>query len=104
MSSAQPYQVAYAGAAKALVRELYSDAAKAGIVMRISKSLREVEGHLELHPTDWGDPFRHLHYAKITVYRRVHDQLNIEYGVHTIEPLVWVSLVEPVLGHPLCKK
>lgn len=103
MSAGQPYQVRYSGQIRELVRELHARARSIGVGARLARALREIEGHLELNPTNWGDPLKHLAHMRITIYRRLHDGLSVEYGVHDTEPYVWLSRIEPVLGHPLCE-
>ena len=103
MSALGPFRVLYSGSAKDLVRELLSRALSLGIGDRVMRCLREVERNLESNPHVWGDPIRHKDHARISIYRRVMDDLCVEYGVHDTEPYVWLSRIEPVLGHPLCK-
>jgi hypothetical protein len=50
MRAAQPYRVAYSENAKASIRDLLKRAADAGISDRVSRTLREIEGRLELDP------------------------------------------------------
>jgi hypothetical protein len=56
---------------------------------------------LESDPVGWGDPLRHYTDAKSVAYRRVYDNLLVEYAVHDELPVVWLIDVVAVLGHPL---
>ena len=91
------------GHTKDLVQQLRMDAEAAGLSARVTRSLQEIERYLELDPKEWGDPFKRLAHLKQVLYRRIHDELSVEYSVHDTEPYVWLSRIEPVLGHPLCK-
>ena len=103
MSAGGPYRLLSSGRTKDLVRQLRVDAEVAGISARLIRSLQEIELYLELEPKEWGDPFKRLGHLKQIMYRRIYDKLSVEYSVHDTEPYVWLSRIEPVLGHPLCK-
>jgi hypothetical protein len=104
MTPSQPFRVTYTGKVQDFLRILLRESALAGVGSRVARALLEIEGRLELDARNWGDPTRHFRQAQLTRYRRVHDELAVEYAVHDSEPLVWVTDVAPVLSHPLRKR
>ena len=102
MSGDQPYRLKFSGLIKEHLQRLLADADAAGIGKLVGESLIEIEGHLESYPREWGDPVKYSKAFSLTLYRRVFDNLCVEYSVHDSEPYVWLSRIEPVLGHPLC--
>lgn len=72
-----------------------------GVYQRFRQSLQEIEGHLEFDPISWGDPTFELKSLRLQMYRRIHDDIAVEYGVHQTDPIVFLSKIVPVLGHPL---
>ena len=102
MSAERVYQLKFRGLTKELLQRLRVDADAAGITERVGRTLIEIEGHLELHPKEWGDPLKCIAAFRQTIYRRIYDGLCVEYSVHDSEPYVWLNRIYPVLGHPLC--
>ena len=101
MTPGSPYRVDYSGSMKDQLKSLLWKAGQAGLSDRIRNLIREIEGHLELHPTTWGDPSYRLHKLGITIYARIFDQMLVLYGVHDTENIVWLTRITPVLGHSL---
>ena len=96
-----PFRVTPFGSVRGVVISLRKHAEARGISERVSRALDEIEGHLELHPETWGDPIRIYKGLHLSMYRRLHDKLRVEYGVHETEPLVFITGLTPALDHPL---
>ena len=58
MSAERVYQLKFRGLTKELLQRLRVDADAAGITERVGRTLTEIEGHLEIHPEEWGDPLK----------------------------------------------
>lgn len=67
---------------------------------RFARALTEIETALRTTPTTWGDPIRRLDALRLTHYRRVHDRIVVYYGVHDVEPVVWLTAVDPLRNSP----
>jgi hypothetical protein len=102
MSRGQPYRLTFNGAFRENLDTLVRRAKEDGIYPRVKRALADIEGHLELTPTTWGDPIYRLTKMRFTVYHRIHDELSVVYGVHDSDDFVWWTKCSPVLGHPLC--
>ncbi len=87
--------------ARESVLALLARAQRFGVRARFEAALLEIESALTTDPVGWGEPQRRYRAAHLTVYHRIHDELHVVYAVHDEAKLVWVSAVEPVLGHPL---
>jgi len=83
------------------IRALVPRACALGVEERFSAALRFIERELEVRPDGWGDPHRYYPDAKLTTYLRVHDELAVTYAVHDDRPVLRVTDILPVLGHPL---
>ncbi len=101
MTPGSPYRVDYSGSMRDQLKKLLVKADQTGVLDRVRSTIREIEGHLELHPTMWGDPAYRLHKMELTVYTRVFREMLVFYGVHDTENTVWLTRIRPVLGHPL---
>lgn len=101
MNPAGNYELAVSGAMQERMDELLAFAVELGCVPRMLAALGVIRSRLKLDPQAWGDPFHHYPAADITAYRVLHDELAVEYGVHDYHPIVWLTAVMPVLGHPL---
>ena len=60
------------------------------------RALAEIETALGAAPAEWGDPIRHLSGMRMTQYRRVYQHILVYYTVHDIEPVVWLTAVNPL--------
>lgn len=96
-----PYRVSHSGALREQLERLLDLARIRGVHHRVAHALIEIEGHLELHPESWGDPTHELPALQLKMYRRVYDKLSIQYGVHTLQPVVFLIGITPKLDHPL---
>lgn len=96
-----PFRVSPTGPIREAIIRLRDRASEAGLYEPVARSLREIEGHLELHPETWGDPVREIKSLRLMVYRRVYDKLAVEYGVHQEESIVFLLVLHPTLDHPL---
>ena len=63
---------------------------------RFARSLVEIETALRTVPTTWGDPIRHRGAMRMTEYRKVYDRMVVYYAVHDVEPIVWLTRVDPL--------
>lgn len=63
---------------------------------RLARSLVEIQTALWTIPTTWGDPIRHRDGMRMTEYRKVHDRIVVYYAVHDVEPIVWLTRVDPL--------
>jgi hypothetical protein len=95
------YQVSLPGATTDLLRRLLRRAVELGVRERLSAALAAIDSRLRTDPVGWGDPVRHYARARVTAYRRIHDELLVEYSVHDDRPEVWLLDVVPILSHPL---
>ena len=96
-----PYTVRLTGRADSEVPDLLRRAKEAGIGVRVSTALLEIEAALVANPIAWGDPRQRVHGARLTTYHRLFDELAVQYAVHDVVPLVWITSIVPVLKHPL---
>ncbi len=103
MNSGGPFIIKVSGHVKDLLHKLREQSETLELEVMVGRSLLEIEGHLELDPRAWGDPVKDLDHLNQVMYRRLFDNLKVEYSVHRTESLVWLLLIEPVLGHPLCQ-
>jgi hypothetical protein len=63
---------------------------------RFARAMVEIESALRSTPTIWGDPSRHLNGMRMTQVRRIHDRILVYYAAHDVEPVVWLTAVEPL--------
>lgn len=101
MSRSGPFRVSFPGVTTDRLRSLLRRAAATGHSQRVRAALAEIEQRLIADPVGWGDPLCHYTDAKAMAYRRLYDELLIEYAVHDDLAEVWLIDVVPVLGHPL---
>jgi hypothetical protein len=83
------------------IRGLLQQSRVGGVHGRVSKSLGEIEGHLELHPESWGEVLHAIPQFQTTVYIKVHDGIAVKYAVHDIQSKVFVMQMIVLPGHPL---
>jgi hypothetical protein len=64
--------------------------------------IRKIKENLESRPREWGDPYTNYRGLKAVGYGRtiLPARLRIEYTVHEVEPLVWISSIKPLPGSP----
>jgi hypothetical protein len=72
-----------------------------GVAARLASALRVIRDQLCSDPQTWGDPVRTYHTLGLTAYRRMYEDLLVNYVVHPVERIVWLDSVLPVLTHPL---
>ncbi len=101
MSRSGPFRVSFPGVTTDRLRSLLNRAAATGNERRVKAAFVEIELRLVADPVGWGDPLCHYTDAKATAYRRLFDELLVEYAVHDELTDVWLIDVVPVLGHPL---
>lgn len=63
--------------------------------------MKQIEGRLELQPESWGEVIRTSTALRTKYFRRVHDDIVVEYAVHDNQPIVFVLDVFVNPGHPL---
>jgi hypothetical protein len=63
---------------------------------RFARLLMEIQTALRTIPTTWGDPIRHRDGMRMTEYRKVYNRIVVYYAVHDVEPIVWLTRVDPL--------
>lgn len=64
-------------------------------------TLRRLIDRLETDPRGCGDPLYPLRSLKLMMYRAIVDRVEVRYGVHDTEPVVFIQDIVPRFGHPL---
>jgi hypothetical protein len=64
--------------------------------------LQQIMENLETQPRDWGDPYLNYRELQAVGYGKtiVSAGLRVEYAIHDSRPLVWLSVVRPLIGSP----
>jgi len=96
-----PFTVRLTEPARVEVTRLLRRARRWGMEARLTAALAAIEQILIARPTAWGEERRRYPAAKLVGHHQIHDQLHLLYVVHDEVPLVRVSHLTPVLGHPL---
>jgi hypothetical protein len=96
-----PYRLLSSGAVEEELRHLGFRAVELGVGPRFGAALLVIRDALQTAPREWGDPVRVYHHLRQTYYKRIHDELLVEYTVHEAEPFVWLVAIHPILGHPM---
>jgi hypothetical protein len=82
------------------LRDRLKDLLKRSVLLgsheRLARALVEVEAALRTVPKTWGDPIRHRGGMRMTEYRQVHDRIAVYYAVHDVEPIVWLTALDPL--------
>lgn len=94
---APPYSVDMSGLVRDQLTAILRRAALAGRADEFLGHLTEAREALRLEAYDWGDPLRHLHYLKQTMFRAYRPPLIVHYTVFDHFPFVsiWHVLIEP---------
>ncbi|MBX9627703.1 MAG: hypothetical protein K2X82_28145 [Gemmataceae bacterium] len=88
---------------RSAVNALLARAAGSTTYARLAAALQAVERELRNDPRPWGDPVKRFRGLQATLYHRLYDELYVQYTVHDGRPLVWWTMLRPVLGHPLTR-
>lgn len=64
-------------------------------------ALRHIDRQLHERPTEWGDPLFTLKAARLQVFQANHEHFLVSYGVHLVQPLVFVRSIDLMNGSPL---
>ena|SRR6266540_4243043 len=94
MNPASPrFTVGLVGKAVEQFEQLTARAEQRDLRELLSAVFRHVIQTLETSPREWGDPFRNYHGLNATGYQRaiLPARLWIEYAVHNVDPVVWIS-------------
>lgn len=98
---APPFEFEPSAAMKERMRRMVERAAELGARDQVVRALTEVVRRLIQTPRSWGDPVRNYRHAQLTEYRAQYDQLRCIYAVHDRVPIVFLSALTPLEGHPL---
>jgi hypothetical protein len=94
--SGGPYRLTFNDWLRDRLRYLIELSVILGTRDRFARTLAEVDTALRTGPTTWGDPIRPLDGTRMTQYRRVYARILVFYAVHDVDPVVWLTAVEPL--------
>ena len=94
--SGSPYRLTFNDWLRDRLKYLIELSVMLGSRERFSRVMVEIETALQTMPTTSGDPIRHLDGMRMTQFRRVYEGVLVLYAVHDIEPVVWLTAVEPL--------
>jgi hypothetical protein len=95
------FQVSWNPRARQQVNALALRAAASRFSTSFAEELARVVELLETRPREWGDPLYSLQAARLSVYRGLHAQIWVRFGVHEVQSLVFVQAVGLLPRHPL---
>jgi hypothetical protein len=101
--SPTPFRVAFSGAVGDELRRLVDRAIAQGVRGRLADAMKVIRTALRTDPLGWGDPTHDLRALGLVVFRRIFDELLVSYAVNEGQRVVWLTGIQPVLGHPLCQ-
>jgi hypothetical protein len=93
--SGPPYRLSLVGHVRHQIRRLYQLAVMMGVRDEFTQTMTGVDSALRTQPTTWGTPVEVLHTLRMTKYRRVLNDVRIEYTVHQDVSNVWLTHVSP---------
>lgn len=96
-----PFRLVFSRAVGDELRVLADQARARRVAARFAAALGVIQDRLRNSPLTWGDPFRVYPALGLTAYRRLHDELLVNYVVHEEQRIVWLDSIVPVFGHPL---
>jgi hypothetical protein len=87
------FTVGLVGKAVEHLEQLTVQAERLNLQELLSAVFRHVIETLETRPREWGDPFHDYPGLNATGYKRaiLPARLWIEYAVHNVDPVVWIS-------------
>jgi hypothetical protein len=96
-----PYKVVVVWAAKNALVDLLNRADAVGAGPRARECLLHIERELQERPLEWGEPAFHVRSMALISCVGFRDRIRVDYSVHERNPVVYIRLFEPQLGHPL---